>query len=71
MVHDADLFKPSPNSATMDKHQLVRAFTDSLDDCSVLAAGTKEAQRELDTKIEKRARLRRERLLRDLDLSSE
>ena len=52
-------------------NKMVRSFTESLDERSVLAVGTKEAQEEIDLKIERRARFRRERVLGDLDNSSE
>lgn len=53
----------------LDSRMIVQSFTENLDKFSMLAVGTKEAQAEIDVQIEKRERLRRERLLRDLDNS--
>ena len=55
----------------IDKHQLIRTFTNSLDESTVLTTGTKEAQKALDAKVEKRRRFRREQLLRSLGNASE
>lgn len=54
-----------------DSSQIVRTFTGSLDESFLLAAGTKEAQREIDAKTETRARRRKEGLYRDLANTSE
>lgn len=54
-----------------DSKIMVRNFTETLDGSSVLAIRTKEAQAEIDVKMEKRERLRREHLFRDLNNASE
>ena len=55
---------------TSNSKMIVRSFTETLNESSVLAVETKETQRKIDVKIEKRERLRREQLFRDSDNSS-
>lgn len=76
-VENAELFKVMELSnsyqsqVTSDGNQIVRTFTKSHEENFLLAAGIKEAQREIDVKTETRARRRKEGLYRDLVNTSE
>jgi hypothetical protein len=49
---------------------IVRRFTDSLIDNSTLTSSTKEAQRQLELRVEARARLRADKLVEKWDHAS-